>query len=446
MSEDGKEYVMRIAREHGVKFIRLWFTDMLGLLKSFAITVEELEDALDNGKVFDGSSIEGFTRIEESDMVAVPAPETFCVLPWRSSKQGEAVARMFCDICRPDGAHYEADPRQVLKKTLERAKKMGYTYYIGTELEYFYFKDNSGRPPQVLDDGGYFDLTPLDVASDLRRDTVLTLEKMGIPTESSHHEIAPSQHEIDLRYEDALSMADNTMTFRLVVKEIAMREGVWATFMPKPLAEHDGSGMHIHQSLFEGEKNLLYDSKDENKLSGLAKAYIAGLLKHAPEIVAVTNQWVNSYKRLVAGYDAPVHVTWALRNRTSMVRVPLVNPDKAHSMRVEYRVPDPACNPYLAFSLMLAAGLEGIEKGYELPPAVEEDLASLSAEELEERGIERLPDNLLDAVRRMEQSSLVRSALGDDLFEKLVQNKKIEWQRYHRQISEYEMDRYLPLL
>jgi len=446
MSEDSKEYVMRMARERGVKFIRLWFTDMLGLLKSFAITVEELEDALDNGKVFDGSSIEGFTRVEESDMVALPDPETFCVLPWRSSRDGEAVARMFCDICCPDGSAYEADPRQVLKRNLERAKQMGYTYYVGTELEYFYFKNNADRPPQGLDSGGYFDLTPLDVASDLRRDTVLTLERVGIPTESSHHEIAPSQHEIDLRYEDALSTADNTMTFRLVVKEIALREGVWATFMPKPLADHDGSGMHIHQSLFKGEKNLLYDPKDKNQLSGLAKAFIAGLLQHAPEIVAVTNQWVNSYKRLVAGYDAPVHVTWGLRNRTSMVRVPPVNTNKEYSVRVEYRVPDPACNPYLPFSVMLAAGLEGIEKGYKLPPAVEEDITSLSAGELERRGIERLPDNLLDAVRRMEKSCLVRSALGDDLFGKLVQNKKIEWQRYHQRISEYEMERYLPLL
>ncbi|MBN2287905.1 MAG: glutamine synthetase [Candidatus Glassbacteria bacterium] len=446
MNEEGKEYVMRMAREHGVKFIRLWFTDMLGMLKSFAITVEELDDALDNGKVFDGSSIEGFTRVEESDMLAVPDPETFCVLPWRSSEAGMSVARMFCDICRPDGSPYEADPRQVLKRNLRRARQMGYTYYVGAELEYFYFKGTADRPPQGLDSGGYFDLTPLDVASDLRRDTVLTLEKMGIPTESSHHEIAPSQHEIDLRYEDALSMADNTMTFRLVVKEIALREGVWATFMPKPLAEHDGSGMHIHQSLFKGEKNLLYYQKDKNRLSGLAKAFIAGLLKHAPEIVAVSNQWVNSYKRLVAGYDAPVHVTWALRNRASMVRVPLVNPDKKQAMRVEFRVPDPACNPYLAFSVMLAAGLEGIEKGYELPQPVEEDITALDAGELRKRGIESLPDNLLDAVRRMETSALVRTALGDDLFEKLIQNKRIEWQRYHRRVSEYELERYLPLL
>ncbi len=446
MSEDSKDYVIRMAHEHGVKFIRLWFTDMLGLLKSFAITVEELEDALENGKVFDGSSIEGFTRVVESDMLAVPDTETFCVLPWRSSREGEAVARMFCDICRPDGSSYEADPRQVLKKNLKRAGQMGYTYYVGAELEYFYFKDSTLRPPQGLDSGGYFDLTPLDVASDLRRDTVLTLERMGIPTESSHHEIAPSQHEIDLRYGDALSMADNTMTFRLVVKEIALRQGVWATFMPKPLAECDGSGMHIHQSLFKGEKNLFYDPEDKNLLSDLAKAYIAGLLRYAPEIVAVTNQWVNSYKRLVAGYDAPAHVTWALHNRTSMVRVPPVNPNKEFSVRAEFRVPDPACNPYLAFSVMLAAGLEGIEKGYQLPAAMEEDVTAVGAGELEKRGIERLPDNLLDAVRRMEKSRLVRSALGDDLFEKLVQNKKIEWQRYHQRISDYEMDRYLPLL
>ncbi|MEA2063255.1 MAG: type I glutamate--ammonia ligase [Gemmatimonadota bacterium] len=446
MNEHGREYVMRMAREHEVKFIRLWFTDILGSLKSFAITVEELEDALDHGKVFDGSSIEGFTRIEESDMLACPEPETFCMLPWRSSQDGQAVARMFCNICRPDGSPYGADPRQVLKRNLERARKMGYTYYVGTELEYFYFRNNTDSPPQCLDSGGYFDLTPLDVASDLRRDTVLTLEQMGIPIESSHHEIAPSQHEIDLRYEDALSMADNTMTFRLVVREVALRAGVWATFMPKPLSEHDGSGMHIHQSLFEGEKNLFFDPGDENRLSDLAKAFIAGLLRHATEIVAVTNQWVNSYKRLVAGYDAPVHLTWALRNRASLVRVPLVNPQKEFSVRAEYRVPDPACNPYLAFSVMLAAGLNGIEKGYELPPAVEEDITALTPAELESRGIGRLPDNLLDAVRCMEKSTLVRDALGQDLFEKLVQNKKIEWQRYHQQISAYEMKRYLPLL
>ncbi|HUU26238.1 MAG TPA: glutamine synthetase family protein [archaeon] len=445
MNEHSKEYVIRMAREHGVKFIRLWFADMLGFLKSFAITVEELEDALDNGKGFDGSSIEGFTRVDESDMVAMPDAETFCLLPWRSRGEGTAVARMFCDIYWPDGTPYESDPRQVLKRNLRRAKEMGYTYYVGAELEYFYFKSNE-LEPEVLDQGGYFDLTPLDVASDLRRDTVLTLESMGIPIESSHHEIAPSQHEIDLRYEDALSMADNIMTYRLVVKEVALGKGVYATFMPKPFAEHDGSGMHVPQSLFAGEKNLFYDPKDKNHLSDLARAFIAGLLRHTPDIVAVTNQWVNSYKRLVTGYDSPVYITWAFRNRTSLVRVPRFNPNKEQAVRVEFRVPDPACNPYLALSVMLAAGLEGIEKGYELPPPVEEDLGALSREEIMGRGIERLPDNLLDAVRRMESSQLVRSALGDDLFEKLIQNKKIEWQRYHQHISDYEMQRYLPLL
>jgi len=445
MNKDSKEYVMKTARERGVKFIRLWFTDMLGFLKSFAITVEELEDTLEYGKSFDGSSIEGFTRVDESDMVAVPDPETFCLLPWRSKGEGTAVARMFCDIFWPDGSPYMSDPRQVLKRNLKRARDMGYTYYVSAEIEYFYFKSNSLNP-EVLDQGGYFDLTPLDVASDLRRDTVLTLESMGIPIESSHHEIAPSQHEIDLRYEDALSMADNTMTYRLVVKEVALAKGVYATFMPKPFADHDGSGMHIHQSLFEAEKNLFYDKKDKNRLSAVAKAFIAGLLRHSPEMVAVTNQWVNSYKRLVAGYDSPVYVTWAFRNRASLVRVPMFNPHKEQAVRAEFRVPDPACNPYLALSVMLAAGLEGIEKGYELPPPVEEDLGTLSREEIARMKLERLPDNLLDAVRRMESSELMRRALGDDLFEKLIQNKKIEWQRYHHHISEYEMQRYLPLL
>ncbi|OGG06947.1 MAG: glutamine synthetase [Candidatus Glassbacteria bacterium RIFCSPLOWO2_12_FULL_58_11] len=445
MNENSREYVMQMAREHGVKFIRLWFTDMLGLLKSFAITVEELDEALEAGKSFDGSSIEGFSRIDESDMVALPDPDTFCILPWRPSGEGKSVARMFCDIYWPDGTPYASDPRQVLKRNLQRARDMGYTYYVGEELEYFYFKSNSLQP-EVLDQGGYFDLTPLDVASDLRRDTVLTLESMGIPVESSHHEIAPSQQEIDLRYEDALSMADNTMTFRLVVKEVALRHGVYATFMPKPLAMHDGSGMHVHQSLFEGERNLFHDVDAGGHLSPLARAFVAGLLRHAAEIVAITNQWVNSYKRFVAGYDSPVHITWAVRNRASLVRVPPFNPHKEQAVRCEFRVPDPACNPYLALSVMLAAGLEGIEKHYELPPAVEEDLDLLSAEELSRRGIDRLPDNLLDAVRRMESSALVRRCLGDDLFEKLIQNKKIEWERYHCHISEYEMARYLTLL
>ncbi|MBW7995041.1 MAG: type I glutamate--ammonia ligase [Candidatus Glassbacteria bacterium] len=445
MSENSREYVLKMARDHGVKFIRLWFTDMLGFLKSFAITVEALEETLESGKSFDGSSIQGFSRMDESDMIAMPDPETFCILPWRPASEGNSVARMFCDIFHPDGEPYSADPRQVLKRNLTRASMIGYTYYVGAELEFFYFKDNSASPVG-LDQGGYFDLTPLDVASDFRRDTVLTLESMGVPVESSHHEIAPSQHEIDLRHEDALSMADNTMTYRLVVKEVALQNGVYATFMPKPLAEHDGSGMHVHQSLFDGESNLFYDPADENRLSQLAKAFIAGLLHHAPEIVAITNQWVNSYKRFVAGYDSPIHNTWAVRNRNSMVRVPPCHPEKAQSVRCEFRLPDPACNPYLAYAVMLAAGLEGVDRGYELPDPVEDDLGKVSAAELERRGIERLPDNLLDAVRRMEGSELVRGCLGDDLFDKLVQNKKIEWQRYHRHISDYEMRRYLPQL
>lgn len=445
MHEDSREYVMKAARERGVKFIRLWFTDMLGYLKSFAVTVEELEDALENGKGFDGSSIEGFTRDEESDMVALPDPDTFCLLPWRTSNDGISVARMFCDISWPDGTPYESDPRQVLKRNLQRARKMGYTYYVGPEIEFFYFR-NSSPHPEALDCGGYFDLTPLDVASDLRRDTVLTLEKMGIPTEYSHHELAPSQHEIDLRYGDALSMADNTMTYRLVVKEIAMQNGVYATFMPKPLQDKDGSGMHVHQSLFQGERNLFYEKDDPDSLSDLAKAYIAGLLRHAPEIMSVTNQWVNSYKRLVSGYDSPVNVTWGFRNRSNLVRVPRYNPNTKESVRVEFRAPDPACNPYLAFSVMLAAGLEGIEQGYTLPSSVEDDLARLSQPEIAARGIERLPDNLLDAVRLTGKSELVRKALGDDLFGKFIQNKQIEWRNYHQHVSEYEMGRYLPML
>lgn len=441
--EEAREYVLKLAKEHDVKFIRLWFTDILGVLKSFAITVEELEGALEQGMGFDGSSIEGFARIDESDMVAMPDPDTFQLLPWRP-RVHHAVARMFCDIQRPGGELFEGDPRYVLRRNLKRASDMGYTFYVGPELEYFYFRDSKGT--ERLDAGGYFDMTPLDVATDLRRETVLTLEEMGIAVEYSHHEVAASQHEIDMRYADALTMADNVMTYRLVVKQIALQQGVYATFMPKPLFGINGSGMHVHQSLFKGDANVFFDRNDKYHLSKLAKHYIAGLLRHAPEITVVNNQWVNSYKRLIPGYEAPVYVSWARRNRADLVRVPEYMPGKEKSTRIEFRSPDAACNPYLAFAVMLAAGLEGIEKEYEVPEPVEENVYAMGEEERRRRGIGILPGNLLEAIQLAEKSELVQKALGTHVFGAFIKNKMIEWDQYRSQVTDYELKRYLPIL
>ena len=441
--EESKEYVLNMAKEHDVKFIRLWFSDILGMLKSFAITVEELEGALEDGMGFDGSSIEGFARIDESDMVALPDPDTFQLLPWRP-RERHAVARMFCDILKPGGEPFEGDPRYVLKRNLKQAADMGYTFYVGPELEYFYFRDSQGTEP--LDQGGYFDLTPLDEATDLRRETVLTLEEMGIGVEYSHHEVAPSQHEIDMRYTDAMTMADSVMTYRLVVKQIALKNGFYATFMPKPVSGLNGSGMHVHQSLFKGDRNAFFDKDNEYHLSKIAKCYIAGLLRHAPEITSVTNQWVNSYKRLVPGYEAPVYLSWARRNRADLVRVPEYKPGKENATRIEFRSPDPACNPYLVFSVMLAAGLEGIGKGYEVPDPVEENVYEMTEEERERRGIGTLPGSLWEAIEITENSGIVRKALGDHVFNAFIRNKKIEWDQYRAQVTDYELKRYLPVL
>jgi glutamine synthetase len=442
-NDEMKEYVLKKAHDHNIKFIRLWFTDVQGFLKSFAITVEELESALTEGMGFDGSSIEGFSRIEESDVIAMPDPNTFQILPWSPEENG--VARIFCDILEPDGSNFKGDPRWVLKKMLKKAKDMGFTFYVGPELEFFYFKNDTGEP-QILDKGGYFDLTTLDVASELRRNTVLYLESMGIGVEYSHHEVAPSQHEIDLRYTDALTMADNAMTYRLIVKEVATRHGVYATFMPKPIFGVNGSGMHTHQSLFKGDKNAFYDPGDQYHLSDTGKYYIAGILRHCKEIVAITNQWVNSYKRLVPGYEAPVYISWARRNRSTLVRVPMYKPGKETSTRVEFRCPDPACNPYLAFSVMLAAGLEGVKNKYLLPKPIEENIFDMDVLKREESKIETLPDNLLEAVKLMEKSDLVQETLGDHIFYKFIENKKIEWDRYRTHVSKYELDSYLPIL
>ncbi len=438
-----KEYVLRMVKEHNVKFIRFWFTDILGFLKSFAMTQDELELSVYEGQGFDGSSIQGFARIEESDMVAMPNPATFQILPWRNREEG-GVARMFCDILNPEGTPYAGDPRHVLKRNLKKAADLGYTFYVGPELEYFYFKNAEGT--ETLDHGGYFDPTPLDVASDLRRDTVLTLQAMGIDVEYSHHEVGPSQHEIDLRYADALTMADNAMTYRLVVKEVALKHNVYATFMPKPISGENGSGMHTHMSLFQGSKNAFFDTKDRDHLSPVARAFIAGLMRHIPEITLVLNQWVNSYKRLTPGYEAPVYITWARRNRSDLIRVPVYKPGKEQATRVEVRSPDPACNPYLAFAVMLAAGLEGIQKGYKLRKPVERNVYDMTQEERKKLGIETLPSDLHEAIKVAEESKLLRECLGDHVFTKLLENKQIEWDRYWAHVSKYELDKYLPIL
>ena len=437
-----KQDILRLVREQDVKFIKLWFTDILGFLKSFAITVGELKRALEEGMGFDGSSIQGFARIDESDMVALPDPDTFQILPWLAG--GRRVARMFCDILLPGGQPFEGDPRYVLKKNLKRAADLGYTFYVGPELEYFYFQD--AHSTKTLDSGGYFDLTPPDIASEVRKETVLALEEMGIVVEVSHHEGATSQHEIDLRYADALTMADSVMTYRLVVKEVAMKRGIYATFMPKPIFGANGSGMHTHQSLFKGERNAFFNKDDKYHLSKLGKHYIAGLLRHAPEITSVTCQWVNSYKRLVPGYEAPVYITWARRNRSDLVRVPEYQPGKEKATRVELRSPDPACNPYLAFSVMLAVGLEGVEKEYELPDPVEENVFEMSEKERIERGIGILPGSLWEAIQLTKESELVRRCLGDHVFGSFIRNKEIEWNNYRSQVTDYELKRYLPIL
>jgi len=441
--ERRKEYVLRTVEERGIRLIRLWFTDVLGLLKSFAITPAELETALDEGMGFDGSSIDGFSRTYEADMLARPDPTTFQILPWRSGDAG--VARMFCDIVTPDGDPFEGDPRSVLRRNLKRAQELGYNFYVGPEIEYFYFRD-AGPEPEVLDRGGYFDLTPLDVAQEYRRSTIVALEQLGIPVEFSHHEVSPSQHELDLRHTDALAMADNIVTTRLAVKEVAMEQGIYATFMPKPLQQYDGSGLHLHLSLFAGNENAFHEEHAEYGLSKVARGFIAGLLTHATEITAVTNQWVNSYKRLVGGFDAPIYETWARNDQTALVRVPAAKRGKVDSTRIEYRSPDPACNPYLVCSLLLAAGLAGVENNYDLPDEMGADVLRMSADERAAGGIRRLPRNLSDALHAMEQSELVREALGEHVFEWFLRNKRSEWARYEEHVSRHELEEYLPVL
>lgn len=435
-------YVMRTVEERRVKFVQLWFSDVLGIPKSFQITSVELENALRDGMTFDGSAIDGFSRVQESDVLAKPDPTTFTLLPTESG-----VGRMLCDIYNLDGSPFEGCPRNVLRRALDRSSEKGYSFFAAPELEYFYFKgaDPSSKPAP-LDFGSYFELTLSDFPTSLRRDSVLALEEMGVPVEYSQHEDSPSQHEIDLRYTDALTMADNILTVRLIVKQLAAMRGVHASFMPKPLEGVQGSGMHTHFSLFKGEENAFYNPEQPGELSDVARSFIAGLLVHAEEITAVTNQWVNSYKRLVVGYEAPVYVSWAKNNRSALIRVPVSKNNNPDSSRIEYRAPDPACNPYLAFAVVLGAGLAGIEKGYDLPPETIDNLYELSPRDLRKMGINALPGSLNDAINRMEQSELVHDVLGDHVFEWFIRNKRDEWAAYKNHVSQFELDRYLRVL
>jgi len=440
---EARRGALKRLQEENVDFLLLWFTDIEGHLKSFAVTPSEVEAALDDGMGFDGSSITGFNAIEESDMVAIPDPDTFQLMPARDGEM--KMARMICDIVTPDGKPYEGDPRYVLRRALDRMRSLGFdTFNVGPELEYFLFENDKGT--ETLDEGGYFAMTTMDAASGLRQETVRALESMGIPIEYVHHEVGPSQHEIDMRFASALEMADHTVTYRLIVKEIAKKAGYHATFMPKPIFGENGSGMHTHQSLFTNERNAFFDGEDKWHLSAAGKAFIAGQLRHAREIAAVFAQWVNSYKRLVPGYEAPVYVAWSQRNRSALIRIPLYKPGSEQATRVEIRCPDPACNPYLTFAALLHAGLEGIEQGYELPDPMETNLYHLTPEQRRERGIVSLPETLGESIDALAGSELARKALGPHIFDRYVELKRKEWDEYRVQLTGWELDRYLAVL
>ncbi|MCM8767033.1 MAG: glutamine synthetase family protein [Candidatus Omnitrophica bacterium] len=437
-----KEDVLKICKEKNVKFIRLFFSDIVGQMKGFSVYIDELERALEDGMGFDGSSIKGFARIDESDMIALPDPSTFTILPYGPQEKIEAA--MICDILNPDRTPYEGDSRYILKKNLKYAEQNEFRFYVGPELEFFIFKNE--KSTEILDEGGYFDVTTLDAGNEVRREIILALEQMGIKVEYAHHEVAPSQYEIDLRYTDALTMADIVMFYRMIAKEIAAKHGLYLTFMPKPIYGVCGSGMHTHQSLFIGDKNVFFDPKDEFYLSDIAKKYIAGLLKHSKEITFICNQWVNSYKRLVPGYEAPVYICWARRNRSTLIRVPMYRPGKEKSTRIEFRSPDPACNPYLAFACMLRAGLKGIENNYDLPEPLEMDVYHLTEEDRKKLDLDVLPGSLIEAIEIAEKSELLKETLGEHIYTNLLIAKKIEWDEYRKRVFEYEIDTYLPIL
>jgi glutamine synthetase len=441
MVQAEREFVLNAAEERDIRFVQLWFTDVLGQLKAFAIPVEELPEALTEGASFDGSSIDGFARAHEADMIAMPVPRTFQSLPWRPERAG--VARMFCDVLTSEGDPFDGDPRLVLKRTMERVRELGFTAYVGHEIDFFLLA--GPEDPTPVDSGSYFDLTPLDSANDFRRGVLIYLEALGIPVKDSHHEDAASQHGVDLRHADALTIADSLMSFRLVVKEVAREQGHYATFMPKPIEGVQGSGLHTHVSLFEGERNAFFDPTDEYHLSKTGRSFMAGLLLHAREITAITNQWVNSYKRLVPGFEAPTHVSWGARNRSALIRVPLTKRGKESSCRLEYRAPDPACNPYLTLSAILAAGMEGVRAEYDLPPEMGPDVAA-DAKAGRDVGLPALPESLPEALAAMRESELVRGVLGDHLFEWFIANKVAEWSEHKAHVSRLEIERYLPRL
>lgn len=441
-----QDFVLKTIKNRDVHFLRCWFTDVLGNMKSFAVVPGEVENAFSGGMGFDGSSIKGFSTTQDSDILAFPDPSTFQVLPWRP--ESNAVARMICNIKRPDGRPFDADPRYILQKQIQKASDMKLNLNVGCQLEFFYFKDGEGTI--VLDNGSSFDLTSLDYASDLRRDTVLTLEKMGIPVEFSHHESAPSQHEIDLRYSDALSMADSVMTYKLVVKEIANKHGVFASFMPKPITGVPGNGMHLHLSLFDDEgHNVFFDENDPSgyALSDTAKCFIAGMLEHSKEMALITNQYVNSYKRLAAGMNAPSVIAWARHNRSTIIRIPGYRPHSEDSCRVELRNPDPACNPYLAFASVLAAGLDGIKRGLELPePQESHDFFNMSRSEMLDMGIDMLPSTLGDAIDEFRESDFMKEVVGEHAHEFLVRTKTQDWDDYKKTVSAWEIEKCLAVL
>jgi glutamine synthetase len=441
-----EDFVLRALEERDVRFVRLWFTDVLGSLKSVAVAPAELEGAFEEGIGFDGSSVEGLARLYESDMLAKPDPATFQILPWRGD--GPCTARMFCDIVMPDGSPSYADPRFVLKRTLSKAADKGFTFYTHPEIEFYLFKDipEPGRDPVPVDRSGFFDHTAQSMGSDFRREAITMLESMGISVEFSHHEGGPGQQEIDLRYADALTTADNIMTFRTVVREVALSQGIWASFMPKPFTTHPGSGMHTHVSLFEGDQNAFFEGGAEYQLSKTARQFIAGILTHADEISVVTNQWVNSYKRLLAGDEAPPYICWGHNNRSAMIRVPMYKPQKGVSTRIEVRTIDAAANPYLAYAVVLAAGMKGIEEGYELAREAEDDMWTLNERERKSLGIEPLPKSLYDAINIAEQSELLAETLGEHVFDFFLRNKRKEWEEYRIQVSAFERDRMLPVI
>ncbi|PWN03010.1 glutamine synthetase [Nocardioides silvaticus] len=441
-----EDFVLRALEERDVRFVRLWFTDVLGFLKSVAVAPAELEGAFAEGIGFDGSAIEGFARVYEADMLAKPDPSTFQILPWRG--EGPSTARMFCDIVMPDGSASYADPRNVLKRTLGKAAEQGFTFYTHPEIEFYLFKDEPrpGVEPVPIDRSGYFDHAAHSNGSDFRREAITMLEAMGISVEFSHHEGGPGQQEIDLRYADALSTADNIMTFRTVIREVALGQGIWATFMPKPFTDNPGSGMHTHVSLFEGDQNAFYEAGAEYQLSKIGRQFIAGVLHHASEISVVTNQWVNSYKRMMFGGEAPSYVCWGHNNRSAMIRVPMYKPLKGVSTRIELRTIDAACNPYLAYAAVLAAGLKGIEQGYELPREAEDDVWALTEAERRSLGISPLPKNLNEAIEIAETSELLAETLGEQVFDFFLRNKRAEWDEYRGQVSAFERDRMLPVL